>query len=678
MALLAFNKIVISHPHIVALHQATILDCIDDQDVSIRLQALELGSGMINSDNLISVVNRLMKQLRDAEPSYNPSLDESKYTNQTEPTLDSDGEDSKQMFKPARQSRDDTLAIPEEYKVALIRQVLDMCSRDTYASITNFEWYIQTLVELVRHVPFNMKLPSSDSTSDQTCQSKQQANSDVSRAIGAELRNVAVRVNAVREDVVLASNSLLAIDNRDNLYSRLGIGGQGILEYAAWIVGEYSEYLLNPRDTLDSLLLPLHGLDFDTICAYLQAIPKVLAAIIVSGSVNWSTDHQTMISLLLARIICFLESFTTHPKLEIQERSVEFSELMRLAAEAVNAHRHVSEIWPLFLTEGIPALFHGIELNPVAVTAQRRVPLPIGLDLDHHFNNRLATILLHAEQENFESTEDAEVERLYYHRSTTRETAEALPDTLPSSYDDSSSYQENEALSVEPSDLIIKRRQRYERHKDDPFYIANPDEISSGSTTPFHDILKRSNGLDVDIDSIPIIDLDLESKFDTAYSNSRKGQGRQKHLQQIQVTADENIDHNGREVEQNLHQALVVTQGKEGTKSGRAKKSLLEVDSSGIGGSGLEESEGFERRGKELEDVEMAKALAEVERLRLEMQRASERISVAEDIPIEGILIKKKKKKKQNKHKDRKASLREEGKEVGIGLPPQSGLLASE
>ena len=42
----------------------------------------------------------------------------------------------------------------------------------------------------------------------------------------------------------------------------------------------------------------------------------------------------------------------------------------------------------------------------------------------------------------------------------------------------------------------------------------------------------------------------------------------------------------------------------------------------------------------------MARALAEVERLRMEMQRASERVQV-EGIPPEGTLVKKKKKKKR-------------------------------
>jgi AP-3 complex subunit delta-1 len=42
----------------------------------------------------------------------------------------------------------------------------------------------------------------------------------------------------------------------------------------------------------------------------------------------------------------------------------------------------------------------------------------------------------------------------------------------------------------------------------------------------------------------------------------------------------------------------------------------------------------------------MAKAMQEVERLRLEMQRANERIQAAQGVPPEGTVVKKKKKKK--------------------------------
>jgi AP-3 complex subunit delta len=47
IALLALVKIVPSHPHLVAEYQDMILASVDDQDISIRMRALDLISAMV-------------------------------------------------------------------------------------------------------------------------------------------------------------------------------------------------------------------------------------------------------------------------------------------------------------------------------------------------------------------------------------------------------------------------------------------------------------------------------------------------------------------------------------------------------------------------------------------------------------------------------------------------------
>jgi hypothetical protein len=49
IALLALVKIVPSHPHLVAEYQDTILASVNDQDISIRMRALDLVSAMVRS-----------------------------------------------------------------------------------------------------------------------------------------------------------------------------------------------------------------------------------------------------------------------------------------------------------------------------------------------------------------------------------------------------------------------------------------------------------------------------------------------------------------------------------------------------------------------------------------------------------------------------------------------------
>ncbi|KAK3167906.1 hypothetical protein OEA41_004352 [Lepraria neglecta] len=643
VALLAFNRIVASHPHLVSMHQDVIMGCIDDPDISIRLQALDLSAGMVNSDNLVTVVERIMQQLRNAPLSTKTADDGRRNTLGVEPAADSDGEDAEETLRPTAELQDDSPALPAEYRVTIIRQILEMCSNDTYANVVDFEWYIDTLVQLVKLVPFAIQSSSEFQGGDGRNQS-QEAN--VGSAIGWELRNVAVRVSTIRSEAVRAANSLLAISKSDN--SVLSSGGQGVLAFAAWVVGEYSDSSALSYAAMDSLIHPkAHSLPALVICAYLQAIPKALVSAVSHELSDWSSERKTMVSLLVARIIHFLEPLTTHPNLEVQERSVEFLELMRVTSQAITSHSVENDDGPLLLTRAIPQLFTGFELNPVAPAAQRKVPLPDNLDLDAPINKDLAGLLQRADQDFSLDTEAAEFESFYNQRPTQKAISSPAFDKLPAfePEPEPSSYQQTE-FSLSDADVLLRRRnERRERNKDDPFYIGN-DDVSSGTSTPFHDILRSTNGEDVDVDSIPIMNLDLGDQglvTDSSSMDMRKQ--KRKRPRKVHIAKDENIDNEDSGMDQNVG----VTNPQQRAKD-RAKKSLLQVDSSGLSSFSLNSSEttvgqlDIERQ--EAQDTEMAKALAEVERLRLEMQRASERIQATDGTPAEGTLVKKKKKKK--------------------------------
>ena len=49
IALMAMVKIVPSHPELIAQYQDTILASVDDQDISIRMRALDLVSAMVRT-----------------------------------------------------------------------------------------------------------------------------------------------------------------------------------------------------------------------------------------------------------------------------------------------------------------------------------------------------------------------------------------------------------------------------------------------------------------------------------------------------------------------------------------------------------------------------------------------------------------------------------------------------
>lgn len=646
VALLAFNRIVASHPHLVSMHQDVIMGCIDDPDISIRLQALELGAGMVNSDNLVAVVERLLQQLRNAPATSEVTDDGRRHSVGVEPAADSDGEDPEERLRPTAEPQNDTPALPTEYRVIIIRQILEMCSKDTYANVVDFEWYIDTLVQLVRLVPAADQAGLEFQGDNGRNLSQEE---DVTSAIGWELRNIAVRVSTVRTEAVKAANTLLSFSGNDNMAP----GGQGVLAFAAWVVGEYFDSSALSYAALDSLIHPkAQSLSPIIICAYLQAIPKVLISAISHEFTIWGPERKTMVSLLVARVVHFLEPLTTHPNLEVQERSVEFLELMRVTLQAVASHDVQNHDGPLLLTRAIPQLFAGFELNPVAPAAQKKVPLPSDLNLDIPINSNLTGLLQNADQDFSVDTEAAEFDTFYNQRPIQKAISGPAIDSLPSLEPEISSYQQNDHTLSDSDALIRKRIQRRERNRDDPFYIGN-DDASSGTSTPFHDILRRTNGEDVDVDSIPIMNLDLGDQALIAESSNKdfKKQKR-KRPKKVHITKDETIDNEALEIDQ-TQRAPASEIGPLQRARDKAKKSLLQVDSSGLSSFSLDGGDApasqLDIERQEAQDMEMAKALAEVERLRLEMQRASERIQATDGTPAEGILVKKKKKLK-SKH----------------------------
>ena len=654
VALLAFNKIVVSHPHVVAKHQDIIMSCIEDPDVSIRLQALDLGSGMVNAENLVSVVDGLMQQLRDAPyQAVQDSVKESRPSG-PEPAADSEGEDPEETLRVYKPATKDNPPMLDEYRITIIRHVLGMCCRDTYAYITDFEWYISVLIDLVRLVPPSSRGKEIETVVHFTSSLQYQGDNQISSAIGSELRNVAVRVSAVRTDAVRAAVSLVMAQCGQNTNLVLSPSGQEVLQYAAWIIGEYAQFISNKHDALNSLLLPtLSTLSVGIICAYLQAIPKILVEIFRSYEHSWASQTKTMTSLLLARFIHLLEPCTTHPNLEVQERSVEFLELMRLAAEAVHRHEPENENGPLLFRRAIPSLFNGSVVNPVAATAQHKVPFPANLDLDIPLNKTLTSLLVRVDQVVPSDGEQFDMINFYNQKPHQDNGEGPAVNKLVTYINDLSSYQYEETSFSDPG--VSKRRhtERREKNKDDPFYIAS-GEISSEATTPFHEIIQNSNGPDMDIDSIPIMNLELGDQLAGAGpSNVERTVKKGKQRPKIHVMSDENIEDDFKTSQRAATGSTLGSQGSIHNPRGKIKKSLLEVDSSGLGGFGIDEYSGtfsVEQPSfipKDLEEAEMAKALAEVERLRLEMQRKSERIQIAEDVPLDGTLIKKKRKKKE-------------------------------
>lgn len=659
VALLAFNKIVTSHPTLVSMQQDVIMACLDDPDISIKMQALELVSGMVDGHSLPSVVNRLIKQLANS-PSDSDA----------DGQLEEGQTDLEQRLIPDKRGSEHAL-LSDEYRHEIVARILDMCSHNTYANITDFEWYIDILVHLVQHLPAHRDAALSSRVLVDD-------NSSLGGRVGGQLRDIAIRVRELRSETTRAAETLVLLSNRAIAYPQHGAGQSEVLRATAWICGEFANDLSNPYEVLNSLIHESSE-DFapSTLAIFVQAIPKIIAHIAVTTNRDWNVSRGTTMSLLLARAIGFLERLSSHPNLEVQERSVEFLELLRLASEALSAQPHENLQAPLLLTSAIPALFSGMEFNPVSAAAQKKVPVPDELDLDSAINPDLANILQASQFADEDDSVDDIFHSFYYERESTQTipVLHSQPQTAAALLDAAS---EAEALSYQsapesPATRARRKAERMARNRDDPFYIAPLDD----SSPQFHDIISKSNGdEELDVDSIPIIDLQIDPRQTTATNPVTEGVRAEQHrdarrkkaVRRFIVAADETLDsgvylhgashllsgsnptslsttpvpHRNRSISPN---ALLGRKG-----SARPTRHLLTVDSSTLEHLNLEGPPATESDilRHEAEEAEMAIALREVQRKRLEMQREAERgrTVLGEGVDVEGTVVRRKKKKR--------------------------------
>jgi AP-3 complex subunit delta-1 len=70
LGLLGLHKLMKQQPRAVYEHKDLILDCLSDDDVTIRMRALDLVNSLVSQRNLRPIVERLLNHLSVAEGSY--------------------------------------------------------------------------------------------------------------------------------------------------------------------------------------------------------------------------------------------------------------------------------------------------------------------------------------------------------------------------------------------------------------------------------------------------------------------------------------------------------------------------------------------------------------------------------------------------------------------------------
>ncbi|CAL8097067.1 unnamed protein product [Calicophoron daubneyi] len=392
LGLLAMTKILEYHPKSVQSHKDMIFCCLDDKDESIRLRALNLLHGMVTKKNLMEIVKCLIRHVGDASGGMH-------------------------------------------YRNELVGKIVHICSQDDYQFVTSFEWYISVLVELARIDNIRNGELLSTQLMDVAIRVPSVRQFSVTQmALLLDMcasDTVANRKNAIY-DVVHAAAWICGeyakwLENpRQTLESILRV---------ADMVGLSAQ--------VQSMML-MNA--FKLFCALVSEWTRDTKLKMSAGHSKDTPSREIVLHNLLDRLlelVHFLEDqftlFVHSPDLEVQERAVSLHQLLSLVnkrlskmeAALIGSLQHllspdgnsttgrgdartiltddlsvnsgdfdvtvsksslssdsVADTVFAFLsslTSELASLFAG-EINPVAPKAQKKVPIPEGLDLDAWIN----------------------------------------------------------------------------------------------------------------------------------------------------------------------------------------------------------------------------------------------------------------------------------------------------
>ncbi|KAI8083196.1 adaptin N terminal region-domain-containing protein [Gilbertella persicaria] len=439
VGLLAMGKLLATHPKLVAEHKDIILECIDDEDISIRLRALDLVVGMVNRKNIMDIVKRLIVHI----------MPKDQFLHHQQESL----HDSSTIFDPA-------------YRTDIIHRIIFMCSQNHYHYIHDFEWYLSVLVDITYAAGVN-----------------------VGDMLTNQLMDVSVRVKSVREYSVKQMYHLLQ-DKQFLETAKKRDANIEVLSAAAWICGEYCNYLEDIPSTLECLLTPqVTKLPVKVQTIYVHSVIKIFAYWTTELIPQWNAELQGEFIKVTQVMHDKMDMFTHSADLEVQERAYDVKSLFALILDAVQSS---TDQVPSVL-EGLPELFFIYELNPVAPKAQSKVPVPEGLDLDAWINEPLPDLIQDLDSDDVEEPKHVSVQKKHRKKKSSKS----------AHYESSQDEEEKEK----------RRAIRREARKNDPYYI--------GGDTSNRKLLELD---DSDIESIPVVELSLDDikKSSTAKKSSKR------------------------------------------------------------------------------------------------------------------------------------------------------------
>ncbi|KAL6733639.1 hypothetical protein Aduo_004271 [Ancylostoma duodenale] len=322
------------------------------------------------------------------------------------------------------------------YRDELLSRIIGICSYNNYQFITNFEWYISVLVELTKV-----------------------EGTKHGAKIAEQIQDVTVRVESIRHFSV--SQMALLVENAHILLAGSAQQRNNISEVllaAAWICGEYSQHVRNVPSVLESMLRARTSvMSGHILSVYVQNIGKLYSTLLSKAEEEDDWDAiESLDNLMLSK----LADFELAEHLEAQERACTLMSILRVM-EAAHARREK-------IATDIAKLYEG-ELNPVAPKAQRKVPVPDGLDLDEWINEPW--------QDTPESSEESDIDSTFG-QPAPRIRSEFTSFGCVPTYDDEPKIGEKpkkgkkkETVELSPEEVERRRKAREAERESNPYYV---------------------------------------------------------------------------------------------------------------------------------------------------------------------------------------------------------------
>lgn len=379
LGLLSMRRLIQEHPQVALEHRDNIIDCLDDEDIGIRMRALELVSEFITKRTLRDVSRILLRKLRKS------CSDEFAVGEGLESGNNSSVDDLEKLLLSSARGREApyrSALAKELLKVGEFRRSSDPGKRgyEMLSTGDDFAWYVNVILGGLAEIPM---LPP-----------------DIRDIVGEQLLEITSRVEAIRPVCVKIALALLEMrtgsadsadlkraleedhtehdesdhgSNTDNdetvsegektqskkpsAFSSKPVLSANLAGNAAWVAGEYAELIENHvRACRIVTEFPKKHLDAAAQVRVLTASIKVY----VSCSDDAVDDLRPV-------VLNYTKSLLSSQFAEVQERACFFKAIL---TEVEGSERNM-----------LAPLFEG-KLIPVDYRAQSKVPVSPDLDLD--------------------------------------------------------------------------------------------------------------------------------------------------------------------------------------------------------------------------------------------------------------------------------------------------------